>query len=222
MSEVRRATLKSKSWREALRHVSSEKITDVKIESELAEPRLAENEYPFTGQEIIKGAFTYLLYPPRGEPTPISMDFSFRTESKLFILDPGRRDNLGEQVLFELRKLLADDIAIQPGCGISMTGIWNFIESSYEIREIKVKIRSDNTDMGNGQVLQKGKIAVSYDNIPPENVIGKQRVKRAELVFNYEGIFDIIYSQNILSISGTKEQFEYALQIFEKEAIYNG
>lgn len=220
MSEVRRATPKSKSWRDSLSSISSEKITNVNLHSDNIEPLL--DEYPYANQEVLKGEFTYLLHPPRGEPNRMQMVFFFRTASQLFILDPGRRDNLGEQALFELRSLLADNLNISPGSSISRAGVWNFIQSASEIREVEIKIEQDNLEIGRGRLLHGDSRIVSYERLPPENVIGKQKVERAELVFRYNGRFDAIYSDDILSITGTNEQFEYAIQKFETEAIYNG
>lgn len=220
MSEVRRATPKSKSWKDMLSSISSEKIANVNLHSEGIEPLL--NDYPYVDQEVIKGEFTYLLQSPRGEPTPIEMEFFFRKESQLFILNPGHRDNLSDQVLFELRSLLTNHLNISPGSSISRAGIWNFIQSASEIREIKIQVDQDNQDIGEGRLLHDDSRIVSYERLPPGDVIGKKKVERAELVFRHGGRFDTIYSDDLLSISGTNEQFEYVIQKFETEAIYNG
>ena len=222
MSEVRRATPKAKSWRDTLRTLSSDKITDVEVESEPVEEPLFE-EYPYENQEIIKGHFTYLLHPPRdGEPTPISMNFFFRTGSRLFILDPGRRDNLSDQVLFELRSLMTDKMSILPGSSVSRRGLWNFIQSAYEIREVTVRVDPGEIESSGNERISDQEGVVSFDQLPSDDVIGKKKVERADLVFQFNGRFDVVYADDILSVSGGDDQFEYAVQKFETEAIYNG
>lgn len=223
MSEVRRATPKAKSWRDTLRTLSSDKITDVEVESEPVEESFFE-EYPYENQEIIKGHFTYLLHPPRdGEPTTISMNFFFRTGSRLFILDPGRRDNLSDQVLFELRTLLTDKMSILPGSSVSRRGLWNFIQSAYEIREIMVRVDPGEIESSGSERISDQEGVVSFDQLPSDDdVIGEKKVVRADLVFQFNGRFDVVYADDILSVGGGDDQFEYAVQKFETEAIYNG
>jgi len=223
MSEVRRATPKAKSWRDTLRTLSSDKITDVKIESEPVEEPLFE-QYPYANQEIIKGHFTYLLHPPRdGEPTPIPMDFFFRTGSRLFILDPGRRDNLSDQVFFELRSLLTDKMSILPGSSVSRRGLWNFIQSAHEIREVTVRVDPRKIESSGSEQISDQEGVVSYDQLPSsDDVIGEKKVERADLVFQFNGRFDVVYADDILSVSGDDDQFEYAVQKFEAEAIFKG
>ncbi|MDG5778930.1 hypothetical protein VB773_04875 [Haloarculaceae archaeon H-GB2-1] len=223
MSEVRRATPKARSWRDTLRTLSSDKITDVETVSEPVEEPLFE-EYPYSNQEIIKGRFTYLLYPPRdGDPTPIAMNFFFRTGSKLFILDPGRRDNLSDQVLFELRSLLTDKMSILPGSSVSRKGLWNFIQSAYEVREVTVRADPGQIESSGSERITEQEGVVSYEQLPSDpNVIGERKVERAELVFQFNGRFDVVYSDDILSVNGGDEQFEYAVQKFEAEAIFKG
>lgn len=222
MSEVRRATPKAKSWRDSLRTLSSDKITDVEIESAPVE-HVFFDEYPYATQEIIKGEFTYLLYPPgNGEPTPISMNLFFRIGSRLFILDPGRRDNLSNQVLFELRSLLADKMNILPGSSVSRTGLWNFIQSADEIRNVEIRADHRQAESGGSERINQKKGVVSFDELPSDEIIGEKKVERADLVFHFNNRFDVIYSQDILSVHGDDDQFEYTIQKFETEAIYKG
>lgn len=222
MSEVRRATPKAKSWRDTLRTLSSDKIIDVEVVSEPVEEPLFE-EYPYPDREIIKGHFTYLLHPPRGgEPTPISMNFFFRTGSRLFILDPGRRDNLSDQVLFELRSLLTEKMSILPGSSVSRRGLWNFIQSAYEIREVTVRVNPGEIESNWSERISDQEGVVSFDQLPSDDVIGEKKVERADLVFQYNGRFDVVYADDLLSVSGGDDQFEYAVQKFETEAIFKG
>ena len=223
MSEVRRATPKAKSWRDTLRTLSSDKITNVEVVSESVEEPLFE-EYPYANQEIIKGHFTHLLHPPRnGEPTQIPMDFFFRTGSRLFILDPGRRDNLSDQVLLELRSLLTDKMSIKPGSSVSRKGVWNFIRSAYEVRRVRIKADPNKIESGSSERISDRQNVVSFDQLPPDDVIGGNKVERADLVFQFNGRLNVIYSDDLLSVvSEEDDQFEYAVQKFETEAIYNG
>lgn len=207
MSAIRRANPRSKSWRKKLSTLSSDKISNVDLESEPVNPLF--DSYPYIDQEVLKGDFTYQLYPPRGDPKDLRMTFYYRTDTDIFILDPGRRDNLANQVLYEFRSELLEEVKILPGSSISRTGVWNFIRSADGIREVIIQDDIGATDSEN----------VSYEEFPPREVVGK-KVNKASLVFRHEGRFNVIYSGDTLSINGSDVQFEYAIQKFETEAIY--
>lgn len=210
MSAIRRANPESRVWKEELSHISSDAIRNPVTDTSRAEGLFP--EYPYEGQEILKVEFDYLLDAPGDrEPTSLNMAFYYRTESALWILDPGVRDTLTNEVVQELRSELVDKLSILPGVSVSKKGIWKFIQSSREVRDVVV--RHDFQSISWEDI----------DNLPPDDIVGEKKVLRAELVFEYRNrTIDVIFSDDNLSVSTRSDnEYEYIIQKFEASAIYS-
>ena len=209
MSAIRRANPESKIWRDHLSELSSDRIGQTSVSSTTAQGLFP--EYPYSDQEVLTVEFVYLLDRPRSnESTPIDMRFYYRTQSDLWILDPGPRDNLADEVVQELKIILGDYLSILPGISVSKRGLWNFIESASVVHEVIV--RHDFQDVSWTEI----------EDLSVEKVVGNKLVTRADLEFEYEGEnIDVIFSNDNLSINSDGEiGFEYIVQQFEWHAIY--
>jgi hypothetical protein len=210
MSAIRRANPKSRVWKTAIANIESDKIQDIEVTPASTEALFA--DYPYDGQEILQAEFKYLLDTPDGEePTALDMSFYYRSESSLWILDPGRRDTLTEEVVRQLKIDLMDNLSILPGVSVSKQGMWNFIGSARDIRDIIVRNDFES---------------VSWDEIEgmsKEDVFGDKIVMRAELVFEFAGeTIDVIYYDNNLSVkTDLGDGFEFIMQQFETNAIHS-
>jgi len=209
MSAIRRANPESRIWKEELSHISSDAIRNPVTDPSRAEGLFP--EYPYEGQEILKVEFDYLLDSPGDhEPTSLDMAFYYRTESALWILDPGVRDTLTSEVVQELRSELVDKLSILPGISVSKKGIWSFIQSSREVRDVIVRHNFQSISWGDIDILSS------------EEIVSEKKVLRAELVFEYRGrTIDVIFSDDNLSVSTrSDDDFEYIIQKFETSAIH--
>jgi hypothetical protein len=114
-------------------------------------------------------------------------------------------------------------MSILPGSSVSRKGLWNFIQSAYEVREVTVRADPSQIKSSGRERITEQDSVVSYEELPSDaGVIGERKVERADLVFQFNGRFDVVYSDDILSINGGDDQFEYAIQKFETEAIFKG
>ncbi|MFD1645562.1 hypothetical protein [Haloarchaeobius litoreus] len=182
-------------------------IVDFNWSSDTVEPLI--DDYPYSGQKIFRGSFTHLQEHPFSENDVRETDFEFlyREESRIFILDTNGPSEAISDAFSAINSRLPNGLRIQPGLSGSRSAIWGFIQTADEIGEIKVWKDNDI-------------VPVDQIESSKEELMGETIVWDAELFFDNpedSGQNLVIYNEESLSsATGSIEELEYVIQLFEK------
>lgn len=212
MSEVRRASPDGLSREEIADLLSGDsgEVKDLEIKERYPATGY-HDEYPFNGQAIIIGKFTYHDDHPFDEDRSreVPVDFMFREESRLFILNTGQQNNVNDEILRILNSHLPSDTRLQPEFGGSRKEIWNFIRSGSRFQRIRVWDDGSITDIDELEL--------------PEEELTDKLVWDAELYFEHPETGEedlVIYNEESLFVEvESLSEIEYIIQAFEQSLL---
>lgn len=211
MSEIRQASPDNGQWEDRLSSLSSGEngeISDITIEEESASARI--EGYEFDGQRILYGEFTFHEQHAFGDSqTSTRVEFMYRADSQLFVLNTGQSDERDGEILREINGRLSEDNRIYPGINCSRQNVWQFIQAASNIGRVRV--------IDDKEVVDKDELELSE-----EELIDKM-VWDAELFFENPETGEeklVIYDEESLFVDvSSLRDMEYILQIFEQNLL---
>ncbi|WP_157884803.1 hypothetical protein [Halorubrum aethiopicum] len=170
------------------------------------------DEYPFDGQSAYSGVIKYSEDAMWGGGRDVKLEFEFRDQSNLFILDTEVDLPSVESVIKKLNALSADDVKIYRSLTVHRDRLWNFLNNADKIIELTL-ISDQGTE-------------ISFEELRPEPYdteleIEQYPIESATVVFSYEGEQILTrYTDGTLSVhSDVSEATEYLIQLFERDVI---
>lgn len=206
VTNLRRATAQGNELERALSGISANEITIQSVKSAPVEPLI--EKYPFD-QYSYKGTFTYQETSNYTSGRTISVDFEFRDESGLFLIELKTDVPSVDAITNSLANAIPQNITVYRNLHAAEDALWDFLEQADRIIDIKV--------------LKEGK-ELSYNDVEGEtveDVIGNYAIERAQVGFNYQDQQIVVdYRQGELQIeSNWEEAREYIIQLFEREVL---
>lgn len=176
------------------------------------------DDYPFAGQVLISGSFTYTEPGRRGyEPEALGW-FEYRSASNLFLLQIKQAHLDPETVREELDAAIDAPVDIDGMKTVSRECLWNFFDRADEINEITVRDRGGESTLHS--VLLSGESLDESGNLVAENRFIKSA--KAKYIEPNSGQPIIVkYSVGELNIPHDPARArEYVIQLFEREVIH--
>jgi|AntDeeMinimDraft_5_1070356.scaffolds.fasta_scaffold00990_2 hypothetical protein len=168
--------------------------------------------YPFDGQSAYSGLIEYSEDAMWGGGREIELEFQFRDQSNLFILDAEVDLPSVESVIQRLNSLSSDDVKIYRSLTVHRERLWDFLNNADKIIDLTL-IGDQGTE-------------ISFEELDselhePEFEIEQYPIESATVVFSYEGEQILTrYTDGALSVhSDVSEATEYLVQLFERDVI---
>ncbi|WP_254809725.1 hypothetical protein [Natronosalvus amylolyticus] len=165
------------------------------------------DDYPFDGQMAYSGLINYSEDAMWGGGRDIELEFEFRDQSNLFILDTEVDLPSVESVIQKLNTLSSDDVKIYRSLTVHRERLWNFLNNADKIIELTL-------------IGDQGK-EISFEELDSGLEIEQYPIESATVVFSYEGEQILTrYTDGTLSVqSDVSEATEYLVQLFERDVI---
>jgi len=169
-------------------------------------------EYPFDGQSAYSGVIEYSEDAMWGSGRNVELEFEFRDQSNLFILDTEVDPPSVESVIQKLNALSSDDVKIYRSLTVHRERLWEFLQNADKIIELTL-IGDQGTE-------------ISFEELgsglnDPELELEQYPIESATVVFSYKGEQILTrYTDGTLSVhSDVSEGREYLVQLFERDVI---
>lgn len=169
-------------------------------------------DYPFDGQSAYSGFIKYSEEAMWGGGRDIELEFEFRDQSNLFILDTEVDLPSVESVIQKLNSLSSEDVKIYRSLTVHRERLWDFLNNADKIIDL--------TLIGNqGTEISFEELDSEIHN--SEFEIEQYPIESATVVFSYEGERILTrYTDGTLSVhSDVSEATEYLVQLFERDVI---
>lgn len=168
--------------------------------------------YPFNGQTAYSGVIEYSEEAMWGSGRDVELEFQFRDQSNLFILDTEVDLPSVETVIQKLNTLSSDDVKIYRSLTVHRERLWDFLNNADKIIDL--------TLIGNkGTEISLEELDANLHE--PEFEIEQYPIESATVVFSYKGERILTrYTDGTLSVhSDVSEATEYLVQLFERDVI---
>ena len=169
-------------------------------------------EYPFDGQSAYSGVIEYSEDAMWGSGRNVELEFEFRDQSNLFILDTEVDLPSVESVIQKLNALSSDDVKIYRSLTVHRERLWEFLQNADKIIDLTL-IGDQGTE-------------VSFEELgsglnDPKLELEQYPIESATVVFSYKGEQILTrYTDGTLSVhSDVSEGREYLVQLFERDVI---
>jgi len=169
-------------------------------------------EYPFDGQAAYSGVIEYSEDAMWGGGRDVELEFEFRDQSNLFILDTEVDLPSVESVIQKLNTVSSDDVKIYRSLTVHRERLWNFLHNADKIIELTL-IGDQGTE-------------ISFEELDsgvnePELELEQYPIEAATVVFSYNGEQILTrYTDGTLSVhSDVSDATEYIIQLFERDVI---
>jgi hypothetical protein len=169
-------------------------------------------EYPFDGQSAYSGVIEYSEDAMWGSGRNVELEFEFRDQSNLFILDTEVDLPSVESVIQKLNALSSDDVKIYRSLTVHRERLWEFLQNADKIIDLTL-IGDQGTE-------------ISFEEMgsglnDPELELEQYPIESATVVFSYKGEQILTrYTDGTLSVhSDVSEGREYLVQLFERDVI---
>jgi len=165
-------------------------------------------EYPYDQQKWV-GSFVYSEPSKHTPGRSIYVDFEYRDESQILILNPESSVSDIQSLYDQFSRLLGDESRVYRNLHAPEDALWEFLESADAILEIDVTM--------NGKVSP-------YDDVSGktvEEVVGSASIHSAAVRFEYEGEPILVrYLSGSLQIESEHgDAREYIIQRFERDVL---
>lgn len=206
-TNLRKASASTDRLEDSLRREAQGPISIESVNSKTVEPMV--DRYPFYSQNIIWGEISYEEESKYTPGRSIRVDFEFREDSNLLLLEMSTDISSIEWVTTEFVDATSNALKIYRNLHVPEDALWDFLMTADRILEITV--------------LDQGE-EVRYDEvegITREDVVGQYAIENASVGFVEEDheIF-VKYRGGSLQIETDWEKGpEYIIQIFEREVL---
>lgn len=170
---------------------------------------LCEN-YPFGSQTVYRGELSYEEESMWDTGRTIPIDFEYRTESEMFILNFDVDIPSVDDIIKRLNTAAPNGVRIHQNLTVNRQSLWKFLQGADKI--IDISIINDHGE------------EVPFDELETTSkseIIGSHPVEEATVTFSY-GDEQILahYESGSLNINSDWEQAtEYIVQLFERDVI---
>lgn len=169
-------------------------------------------EYPFDGQSAYGGLIEYSEDAMWGGGRDVELEFEFRDQSNLFILDTEVDLPSVESVIQKLNALSSDDVKIYRSLTVHRDRLWDFLNNADKLIELTL-IGKHGTEISFEEL--------STELHEPELEIEQYPIESATVVFSYRDEQVLTrYTDGTLSVhSDVSNATEYLVQLFERDVI---
>jgi hypothetical protein len=207
-SSLRRTKIPGNGHRfEELAERSSDDFTLTSIDQQAVQSLC--DQYPFDGQTIYRGTIQYQEQAELGGGRDIELQFEFRDQSSLFILESDVDIPSIESVIKRLNTLSPNEFIIYRSLTVHRERLWTFLQEADQfIDATLVSKHGETMDLG------------EYNLESPRN-IQQHPIESATIAFEYGGEQIVTrYTDGTLSIhSDNPEAREYIIQLFERDVL---
>lgn len=167
------------------------------------------DRYPFSGQTIYRGTIQYREEAELGGGREIEIQFEFRDQSSLFILESDVDIPSVESIISRLNALSPNEFIIYRSLTVHRERLWTFLQEADQL--IEVTLIDEH-----GEKVDSGELDLNH----PEN-IQQHPIESATIAFDYGGEQIVTrYTDGTLSIhSDNPEAREYIIQLFERDVL---
>lgn len=192
---------------ENLSEGSSSDFTVTAIEQQPIPARC--DQYPFDGQTAYRGVIQYTEQAELGGGRDIELEFEFRDQSRLFILDSDVDIPSVDAVINRLNALAANDMTIYRSLTVHRHRLWMFLRGADNVIELTLISK------------QGEELSLEELDSTARNKIEQHPIESATVVFNYEGEEVLTrYTEGALSIhTDTPQARDYIIQLFERDVL---
>lgn len=168
--------------------------------------------YSFDGQSAYSGLIRYTEDALWGGGRDIELEFEFRDQSNLFILDTEVDLPSVESVIEKLNAYSSEDVKICRSLTVHRERLWNFLNNADKI--IEFNLIDDHGTEVTFEELDSGRHGTPLE-------VEQYPIESATVVFSYEGEQILTrYTNGSLSVhSDLSEATEYLVQLFERDVI---
>ena len=167
------------------------------------------DNYPFEGQSSFRGTIHYQEEAEIGEGRNIELQFEFRDESDLFILESEVDIPSVGSVIDRLNALAPEEFVIYQSLTVHRERLWKFFKRASQLIEITV-------------ISEHGeKMDFSELNLDQPKDFRQYPIESATVIFDYTDKQIVTrYTNGKLSINSDNPQArEYIIQLFERDVL---
>lgn len=204
-TNLRKAHASTDQIEDSIRGGSQDQVTIQSVTSTTVEAII--NQYPFPNQEIIRGRLSYEEESEYTSGRTIPVDFEFRTDSGLFLIDIKTDIASIDSVTTQLAEATSHALKIYRNLHAPEDALWDFIMAADRILEIKV--------LNDGEEVRYSEI----EGVNQEDVVGKYAIENASVGFVNQGyeVFVKYRGGSIQVETEWEKGREYIIQMFERE-----
>lgn len=207
-SSLRRTKIPGNGHRfEKLSERSSDDFTLTSVDQQTV--RSLCDRYPFDGQTIYRGTIQYREEAELGGGREIELQFEFRDQSSLFILESDVDIPSIESIISRLNALSPNEFIIYRSLTVHRERLWTFLQEADQLIEATLINK-------HGEKMDFGELDLKH----PEN-IQQHPIESATIAFEYADEQIVTrYTDGTLSIhSDNPEAREYIIQLFERDVL---
>ncbi|MWG34618.1 hypothetical protein [Halomarina oriensis] len=175
------------------------------------------SDYPFGSQIVYRGSIEYEEVAEFGGGREIQLDFEFREESQLFILESDVDLPSIDSVIKRINSIIPSEVRIYRKLTVHRDRLWNFLRSADSILEVTL-LGDQAEEISLAQIHSESDLRESEFGY----LVEKHPIESATVVFQHEGEQTTArYTDGTLSIHSESPQArEHIIQIFERDVLF--
>lgn len=134
-----RASELDRYWSESLLDDSSGRVSIKSQNVRHSRSLPGASNYPYEGQRILEGKFTYELPGRKDNTFTREADYEYRTASGLFLVSTSVDIVDVEKIISEVNNRVSGDAAISDSIQISREHMWNFLSRADDLEELRIR-----------------------------------------------------------------------------------